>query len=223
MNKTSSMNMLVLFAALVFTAFISCDNKKTQEKDVTHQNTAEFRTDSKSVLILSSSPRRGGNSEILCEQFKKGAEEAEHQVEMLNLNDYDIKFYAKSEYVREKETDENIDDAIRIINKMASADVIVLSSPVYFYSMTGQMKTLIDRVFNYERDLSNKEFYYIITSTDNDEKALEGTIQGFRGFIHCLYNAHERGIIKGHGARGRGAILEKPAVLQEAYQMGKGI
>lgn len=223
MNRTSNMSMLVLFTALVFTFFTSCDSKKTQEKDVTHQNITEFRSGPKSVLILSSSPRRGGNSEILCEQFKKGAEEADHQVEMLNLNDYDIKFYAKSEYVREKEAEEEIDDAIRIINKMAAADVIVLSSPVYFYSMTGQMKTLIDRVFNYEGDLKNKEFYYIITATDNDEKALDGTIQGFRGFIHCLYNASERGIIKGHGAQGRGSILEKPAVLQEAYEMGRGV
>lgn len=223
MNRKLNIRIPLLLAVFVFIGFTSCENKKNQEKDVTHQSTTEFKTGPKSVLILSSSPRRGGNSEILCEQFKKGAEEADHSVEMLNLNDYEIKFYAKSEYVREKETDEEIDDAIRIINKMAAADIIVLSSPVYFYSMTGQMKTLIDRVFNYEGDLSSKEFYYIITSTDNNEKALDGAIQGFRGFIHCLPNAKERGIVKGHGARERGTISEKPDVLQEAYEMGKGV
>jgi multimeric flavodoxin WrbA len=204
--------------ALVSTVFFSCGNKKEQDKNVT----VEYKTGTKSVLIISSSPRRGGNSEILCEQFKKGAEEARHQVEMINLNDFDIKFYASAEYTRNVESVVP-DDAIRIIRKMAAADVIVLASPVYFHSMTGQMKTLIDRVYAYEKDLSNKEFYYIITATDNEEKVLEGTIEGFRGFIRCLYNATERGIVKGYGARESGTIRKKPEVLQQAYEMGKGV
>lgn len=123
--------------AFVSTLFFSCGNKKEQDKNVT----VEYKTETKSVLIISSSPRRGGNSEILCEQFKKGAEEANHQIEMINLNDYDIKFYASAEYTRDVESVVP-DDAIRIIRKMAAADVIVLASPVYFHSMTGQMKTL---------------------------------------------------------------------------------
>ena len=202
-------------------AFSSCENKTPPKRDINHPNTERVREGQKSILIISSSPRRGGNSEILCEQFKKGAEEANHTVEMININDYDIKFFAKPEYVR-NDTSEVEDDAIRIIRKMASADVIVLSSPVYFYSMAGQMKTLIDRVYNYEKDLRSKEFYYIITATDG-EYALDGTIQGFRGFIHCLYDAREIGIIRGHGARERGTILRKPEVAQEAYEMGKNV
>lgn len=97
----------------------------------------------KSVLILSSSPRRGGNSEALCEQFKKGAEETGNNVEMLNINDYDIRYFDQKEYAREASAAET-DDAAMIIHKMKSADVIVLSSPVYFYNMTAQLKALID-------------------------------------------------------------------------------
>lgn len=100
----------------------------------------------KNVLILSSSPRRGGNSEQLCLQFKKGAEEAGHTVELLNINDYDIRYFNQNEYDREASAAET-DDATAIITKMKAADVIVLSSPVYFYNMTGQLKTLIDRTY----------------------------------------------------------------------------
>ena len=89
----------------------------------------------KSVLILSSSPRRGGNSEQLCLQFKKGAEEAGNRVVMLNLNDYDVRFFDQREYDRKASAAE-VDDASAIIAKMKEADVIVLSSPVYFNNIS---------------------------------------------------------------------------------------
>lgn len=211
---------LISTTALIAILFTSCGNQQTKKETASNQNTVTTKTGPKSVLIISSSPRRGGNSETLCLQFMKGAEESRHRVEMLNLNDYDIKFFAKTEYTRGERDDD--DDAIRIIRKMVAADVIVLSSPVYFYSMTAQMKALIDRVYNYEKDLQNKEFYYIITSTDREKEALDGTIMGFRGFVRCLYNGQERGIVYGNGARERGTIDKKPA-MQEAYEMGKKI
>ena len=181
----------------------------------------QIKNEPKSVLIISSSPRRGGNSETLCQQFRKGAEEAGHSVEMLNLNDYNIHYFAKPEYVRNEEEIAD-DDALLVIDKIKNADVLVLASPVYFYSMTAQMKALIDRTYNHEKDLREKEFYYIITSTDRDLEALDGTIEGFRGFARCLYNSIERGIVHGNGARERGAILNHPA-MKEAYDLGRGI
>lgn len=214
--KTRLSIIVLIFIAM---AFISC-GKESQEKETNPVNTEKIKTGPKSILILSSSPRKGGNSEILCEEFKKGAEEANHTVEMININDYDIRFF-ENKYYERSDNPEDADDAIRIINKMAAADVIVLSSPVYFYSMSGQMKTLIDRVYKYEKDLKSKEFYYIITATDNNKNALEGTIQGFRGFIHCLYDSREIGIVHGYGARESGTILKKPAAIQEAYELGK--
>lgn len=215
--------LFTMFSTMLFAIVaVSCNGKSASQDGSEQQkeNNMIVKEGPKSVLILSSSPRRGGNSETLCEQFAKGARETGNRVEMLNINDYDIRFFNKTEYVRGEQTDD--DDAVRIIRKMAAADVIVLSSPVYFYSMTGQMKTLIDRVYNYEKDIQNKVFYYIITSTDRQREALDGTIMGFRGFIHCLYGSVERGIVCGNGARERGAILKHPA-MQEAYEMGKGV
>lgn len=215
---------MVMAAMSLFTGGLtSCSGANT----VGEQETAEtapqpkIKEGPKSVLIISSSPRRGGNSETICEQFRKGAEEAGHRVEMLNLNDYDIRFFDKTEYVRGEEESEE-DDAVKIIRKMEKADVIVLASPVYFYSMTAQMKALIDRTYNHEKNLAEKEFYYIVTSTDRAPEALEGTVEGFRGFAKCLYKSVERGIVHGNGARERGAILNHPA-MQEAYDLGKGV
>lgn len=179
------------------------------------------KTGPKSVLILSSSPRRGGNSEALCEQFKKGAEESGNKVEMININDYNIRFFDQKEYDREASASET-DDAAMIINKMKSADVIVLSSPVYFYNMTAQLKALIDRTYGHEKDLREKEFFYISTSTDRDNEATDGVFIAFHGFARCLYGSVERGLIRGNGARNRGDIDNHPA-MQQAYEMGKGV
>ncbi len=179
------------------------------------------KTGHKNVLILSSSPRRGGNSETLCLQFKKGAEEAGHTVEMINLNDFDIRYFNQREYDREASAAET-DDAAYIISKMKSADVIVLSSPVYFYNMTAQLKALIDRTYGHEKDLKEKEFFYIATSTDRDEEATDAVFEAFNGFARCLYGSIERGVIRGNGVRGRGDIDSHPAVRQ-AYDMGKGV
>ena len=216
-TKFSITALVLMFSFITFT---SCESKEPKKEEGLAIKTEKVKDGKKSILILSSSPRRGGNSEILCNEFKKGAEEAGHTVEMININDYDIRFFENKFYER-SDNPEDADDAIRIINKMAAADVIVLSSPVYFYSMSGQMKTLIDRTYKYEKDLKSKEFYYIITATDNKEQALEGTIKGFRGFVHCLYDGREIGIVHGQGARESGTILKKPTAIQEAYELGK--
>lgn len=140
---------------------------------------------------------------------------------MLNINDYSIRYFDQKEYDRAASAAET-DDAAMIIAKMKSADVIVLSSPVYFYNMTAQLKALIDRTYGHEKDLREKEFFYISTSTDRDEEATDGVFEAFHGFARCLYGSVERGVIRGNGARNRGDIDNHPA-MQLAYEMGKSV
>jgi multimeric flavodoxin WrbA len=99
--------------------------------------------------------------------------------------------------------------------------VIVLATPVYFYAMDGQMKTLIDRTVPRYTEISDKDFYFIVTAADTDKNMLERTIEGFRGFTDdCLMNAHEKGIIYGTGAWQVGEIKNSPT-MRQAYEMGK--
>lgn len=220
----------IIMLSLAFTACgekaqeKTADNNQAEKSIQTGEKYNQPRKDlgrPKSVLILSSSPRRGGNSEQLCLQFKKGAEEAGNTVEMLNINDYDIRYFDQREYDREASA-ALTDDAAAIIAKMKDADVIVLSSPVYFNNITGQMKTLIDRVYGYEKDLGGKEFFYISTSTDRSDEGVNCVFDAFHGFAVCLYESVERGVIKGNGARNRGDIDSHPA-MQQAYEMGKTV
>ena len=113
------------------------------------------------------------------------------------------------------------DDVFEILQEMAAADVIVLATPVYFYSMAGQVKTLIDRCLASGAKLAGKEFYFIATAAA-EKNEMERTIDALRGFTDCLPGSKVCGVIYGAGAWQLGDIKGNPA-MQEAYQMGKSI
>lgn len=178
---------------------------------------------SKNVLIISASPRKGGNSDTLCDQFMKGAGEAGHKVEKLRLAELKIDYCSACYACKNAGHCVKQDDMAQIIEKMRAADVIVLATPVYFYTMNAQMKTMIDRTLGgvQKPGLENKDFYLIATAADG-RAAMERTIDGLRGYLDCLPGAREKGVIYGAGAWQLGDILKNSA-MEEAYRMGVNI
>lgn len=178
---------------------------------------------SKKVLILSGSPRRGGNSDLLCGEFLRGAEAAGHQVEKIFLRDKKIApcnacyFCAKSGGKCAIQ-----DDMGEILDKMQAADVIVMASPVYFYSIDAQMKALIDRCVARWTDIPNKEFYYIMTAAEEGGTVMDCTLACFRGFAACLDGAREMGVIQGKGVYQAGEV-RGTEYMKQAYEMGRSL
>ena len=174
----------------------------------------------KNVLILSSSPRRGGNSDRLCDAFLQGCKDAGHTVEKIFLKDKHINYCTGcgicSMYGKPCPQK---DDAAEVIEKMIAADVIVMATPVYFYTMSAQMKTLIDRCCGLYTQMQNKEFYFIVTAAEDDQKKIERTIDTFQGFLDCLDGATIKGVVYGLGVWHAGEIKGNPA-MQEAYDLG---
>jgi multimeric flavodoxin WrbA len=170
---------------------------------------------------LSGSPRRGGNSDLLCDQFLLGAQGAGHKVEKIRLADLTINYCTGcGACVDNPGKCVQQDDMSAVLEKMTAADVIVMATPVYFYTMNGQMKTLIDRVCPVYTLLRNKDLYFLLAAADEDKEALERTVEGFRGFASCLSGAREKGIVYGTGAWKVGEINGSPA-MDQAYRMGK--
>ena len=172
----------------------------------------------KKILVLSGSPRYGGNSDILCDSFIAGAEKRGHITEKIYVNDMNIGT-CQACYVCKKTGRCFIkDDMQEILDKMINADVIVMATPVYFYSMDGQMKTLIDRTLPKYTKIMNKDFYILLTAAAGKE-AMERAVDGFRGFTDCLEGAVIKGIIYGEGVYKKGEILNtnKP---KKAFTMG---
>jgi len=178
---------------------------------------------SKKVLVLSASPRKGGNSDLLCDQFMLGAKEAGNQAKKFFLRDEKINYCVACDVCRGNGGQcVQKDDMAEVLEKMIAADVIVMATPVYFYTMDAQMKTLIDRTYPRYTEISNKEMYFIVTAADGRNQAMERTIEGFRGFTSCLSGAKEKGIIYGTGAWNVGDI-KGHAAMKEAYEMGKSV
>ena len=111
------------------------------------------------------------------------------------------------------------DDMADILQKMIDADVIVLASPVYFYSIDAQLKTLIDRTVARWLEVKNKEFYYIMTAADSEAESMETTLACFRGYADCVNGAKEMGVIYGTGVYEKGEVADTKA-MSEAYKMG---
>jgi len=175
----------------------------------------------KSVLVLSASPRKGGNSDLLCDQFILGAKEAGHTVEKIWLRDKQINHCVACGACQGNGGHcSQQDDMAAILDKMISADVLVLATPVYFYSMNGQMKTLIDRTYARYTEIMDKRLYFIMTAAVSRKALLERTLEGFRGFMSCLPGAKEKGVVYGTGAWNIGDIKNSPAMAQ-ARTLGK--
>ena len=178
----------------------------------------------KKVLVISASPRKGGNSDMLCDQFANGAREAGHEVEKIRLAEKNIG-YCKGCYACTKLGKcFQDDDANELVEKMLSADVIVLATPVYFYSMDAQLKALIDRSVSRWNDFGRfkgTEFWLVVTAADTSHEMMSATLEGLRGFMRdCMEGSVERGVLYGTGAYEKGEIRALP-VFQEAYEAGK--
>ena len=174
----------------------------------------------KNILILSGSPRRGGNSDMLCDEFMRGALEAGNSVEKIFVRSKKIAYCNACYYCK---THEGVcvikDDMAEVLEKIHWADAIVLASPVYFYSIDAQMKAVIDRCVAQWTKIKNKSFYYIMTAAEDTPTVMNCSLECFRGLAACLEGSVEKGVIYGKGVYEAGAIKGKPA-MQEAYEMG---
>lgn len=177
----------------------------------------------KKVLILSGSPRKGGNSDILCDEFMRGATERGNTVKKIRVEEKNVGYCRACYYCKDNGGTCVIkDDMAEILEEMIQADVIVLASPVYFYSIDAQLKAVIDRTVARWLEVKNKEFYYIITAADETKSSLETTLACFRGYADCVEGSKERGVIYGTGVYEKGEVRET-AAMEQAYKTGLSV
>lgn len=179
---------------------------------------------SKKVLIISSSPRKGGNSDTLCNKFMEGAKSAGNDVEKIFLRDKKINYCTGCGFCNTNDYTacSQKDDAAEILDKMVTSDVIVFATPVYFYTMCGQLKTLIDRCCARYTHIVGKEFYYIMTAADLNQHAMDRVFAEFDGFMACLSGAEPKGAIVATGVWQKGEV-NSTVYPQQAFDMGKAV
>ena len=177
----------------------------------------------KKVLIISSSPRKGGNSETLSAFFAKGAQEVGHSVEIIYLREKSIGFCKGCLACLNLGHCVIQDDAVEIAAKMHDADVLVFATPVYYYCVSGQLKTMLDRANPlFDTDYAFTKAYLLATAAENEPGTFEGTEKAVQGWVDCFPRCALAGTVFAGGVNGAGEIAGHVA-LEQAYRMGKEV
>ena len=178
---------------------------------------------SKKVFVISSSPRKGGNSDTLADAFVRGAQEAGNDVEKVTLHDKTIGFCRGCLACQSTHRCVIHDDADMIARKMLTADVLVFATPIYYYGMCGQMKTMLDRANPlFPADYQFRDIYLLAAAAEEDEHTVDGAVTGLQGWIDCFEKARLAGTVFAGGVTSVGEIQGHPA-LQKAYEMGRNL
>ena len=175
------------------------------------------------ILIISGSPRKGGNTEMLVDAFAKGTME-HHQVEIVSVRDYKVNpcLGCNACFTNDDHTCVQKDDMSAIYEKMSQADMLVIASPVYFYGISAQLKAVIDRFHNPIRDTFHiKKMALLLVGAASLPELFDAILTEYN---LCLkfFNIEDAGKILVRGAKDRGDI-KGTHFLEDAYQLGTSI
>ena len=156
-------------------------------------------------------------------EFAKGAKDAGHEVTEITLRDKNIGF-CKGCFACLKLGHCVIDDdAVEIAKMMHDAQVLVFATPIYYYEMSGQMKTMLDRANPlYGTDYAFTDVYFLSTAAEDENDVDSRALSGMEGWISCFDRAKLAGTVFAGGVNDAGEIAGHPA-LKKAYEMGKNI
>lgn len=178
----------------------------------------------KKVLIISTSLRGGSNSDILAKECEKGAKEAGHDVEYISLKGKEINYCIGCLSCQKTGACVLKDDVADIMEKVKEAEVIVYATPIYYYEMCGQMKTLLDRLNPlFSAEYKFRDIYMIATAAENEDSAFEKAYNGLQGWVDCFEKASLKGIVCGGGINEENTATDHVDVMQKAYELGKEI
>ena len=178
---------------------------------------------SKRILIISTSLRQHSNSDMLAQAFLKGARDAGHIVEKISLQGKCIAFCKGCLACQQLGHCVIQDDALTITEAIKHADIVVWATPIYYYEMSGQMKTMIDRANSlYSTNYAFRDVYLLSSAAEDAPGVDERAIHGLEGWIACYEKARLAGTVFAGGVNEPGEIQNHPA-LQKAYDMGHAI
>ena len=177
----------------------------------------------KRVVVLSTSLRRGSNSDMLADRFMEGALSAGNDVEKVSLVGKDIQFCRGCFACQKLGRCVIKDDVNDIMAKVLEADVVCWATPIYYYEMSGQMKTLIDRLNSmYPLDYKFRDVYLLTTAAEDEEDTPKRAEAGLTGWIDCFPKSRLAGTLFCGGVNDAREI-EGSAKLQDAFELGKAV
>ena len=176
------------------------------------------------VLVITTSLRARSNSDRLAEELVRGAKDAGHDVECISLKKKDIRFCIGCLACQKTQKCVIKDDAVEIAEKVKNADTLVFVAPIYYYEMSGQMKTLLDRMNPlYPSDYKFRKVYMLSTATEDEDYVPEKAVSGLQGWVDCFERAELADSLFCGGISDAGEADGKQEEQHEAYRFGKAL
>lgn len=178
----------------------------------------------KNIVIISSSIRNKSNSELLAEQALRGALEAGNNAELISLKEKEICFCRGCLACQKTLKCVIRDDVAEILEKVRTADTVVFVTPIYYYELSGQLKTLLDRLNPiYPQEYNFRDIYLMTTSAEEGDEVVETAVGGIKGWIACFEKARFAGIFNGGGVNDAGEASGRMDLLKAAFAFGESL
>ncbi len=175
------------------------------------------------IIILSGSPRKNGNTELLVKSFTEGAK-LKNEVEVISVREYKVEPCTGCNACRKNEEHKCFqnDDMKEIFYKLKDADILVIASPVYFYGVSAQLKAIIDRFHSPQRNnIGIKGLALLLVGADSMPEIFDSIKMQYKLTLNyfslrdygmvCVNGVEEKGTIKGNGK------------LEEAFDLGASL
>ena len=176
------------------------------------------------VLVITTSLRARSNSDILAGKLIDGAVAAGHDVETISLKGKEIKFCIGCLACQKTQRCIHKDDAVWIAEKVKEADTLVFVTPIYYYEMSGQMKTLLDRMNPlYPSEYRFRRVYMLSCAADDGDYTPEKAVNGLQGWVDCFEKAELAGTLFLGGINDPGEAVKNEEALEKAYAFGKAL
>lgn len=174
------------------------------------------------VLIVSSSLREGSNTEFLANEALKGAKDAQGEVELVSLKGKDIKFCIGCLACQKADRCVIRDDMDELIGKVKEAESIIFVTPIYYYEMSGQLKTFLDRCNPlYAQDYSFRNIYLITASAEPGDEPAKRAVEGIKGWTACFKEASFKGGFNAGGVDAPNMVESLIEDTARAYAIGR--
>ena len=183
---------------------------------------------SERILILNGSPRRNGNTAMLCDAFTKGAQSAGHLVTRFDLQSMHIHGCLGCMKGGKDPASPCVqkDDMAAVYPVYRDASLVVLASPMYYWGVSGQLKTAFDRLFavaesNPGYANPRKDCVLLMAAEGNSADNWKPVLEYYRALLGFL-GWKDRGQVLAGGVLEAGAVAGKP-VLQQAFDLGAAL
>lgn len=179
----------------------------------------------KEILVLSGSPRKGGNTDMLVAAFRKGAESAGHAVTVRTVGQNQVRGCVACDTCWSRGVPCSMNDGFNALGPdLERAEILVLATPIYCFGITAQLKAAVDKFYAYLRSpkpLRIKDAALISCAGDNGIAVFSGAVETFKNLVSYMKWGNA-GILMAPGVNEPGDVANTP-YLAKAEALGKGI